>query len=144
MKRLWCVNQTATGLKQVKGDFRCVSFVAAMATGTTPEEFEAFAAAMPQWSKNEPPYEDIHFYSYLLSKGFLCGLGFSDKTPEGGLIRIDYDVRKNPAYVVAYSDLGGHALYWDGSQICDPDPDTKNGKPINEYKVQLWVPIYKI
>lgn len=68
----------------------------------------------------------------------------SGSDPDCGLIRLDYDVRKNPAYVIAHSSLGGHALYWDGNQIYDPDPDSKNGKNPNEYKVQLWVPIYKI
>ena len=138
-----CVTKT-TPLKQVKGDCRCVSFVAAMATGTTPEEFEAFAAAMPQWSKSGPPYEDIHFYSYLLSKGFLCGLGFTDEEPRNGRFMLGYSIYGNPAYVIADSPLGGHALYWDGFQICDPDPDSNNGKPPSDYKVKLWVPLYKV
>ena len=82
------------------------------------------------------------------SEDYVRGLPTGDKTHVYGGAPVSVTaparVLANTGYVVAYSDLGGHALYWDGSQICDPDPDTKNGKPINEYKVQLWVPIYKI
>ena len=132
------------GLKQVAGDKRCVSFVAAMATGTTPEEFEQFVAEMNGYNRREPPYEDIHIYSYLLSKGLLCGLGFVAQQPKNGAFQVRYDVMDHPAYLVVEGRGTDHAIYWDGTHIFDPDPNTRNGKDPNDYKIKLWVPIYRV
>ena len=132
-------------LKQISGDKRCVSVTAAMATGTTPEEFEAFVAAMPTaFARSEPPYEDIHVYSYLLSKGLLCGLGFVAQQPKDGAFRLKYDVMDHPAYLVVEGHGTDHAIYWDGSHIFDPDPTTRNGRSPTDYKIKLWVPIYRV
>ena len=131
-------------LKQISGDKRCVSFVAAMATGTTPEEFERFVSNMKGYGRSEPPYEDIHVYSYLLSKGMLCGLGFVEQQPKDGAFRIKYDVMDHPAYLVVEGHGTDHAIYWDGCHIFDPDPTTRNGRSPTDYKIKLWVPIYKV
>lgn len=132
------------GLKQISGDKRCVSFVAAMATGTTPEEFERFVSEMKGYGRSEPPYEDIHVYSYLLSKGLLCGLGFVAQQPKLGAFTLRYDVMDHPAYLVVAGPSTDHAVYWDGQHIFDPDPRTSNGRDPNEYHIKLWVPIYKV
>ena len=131
-------------LKQISGDKRCVSFVAAMATGTTPEEFERFVSEMKGYGRSEPPYEDIHVYSYLLSKGMLCGLGFVEQQPKDGAFRLKYDVMDHPAYLVVEGHGTDHAVYWDGCHIFDPDPTTRNGRSPTDYKIKLWVPIYKV
>lgn len=132
-------------LKQTQGDKRCVSFTVAMATDTTPEEFERFVAEMPGHNrKSEPPYEDIHVYSYLLSKGFLAGLGFVKPDNVGGVISMRYEVKNNPAYLVVQGPACEHAVFWDGHMIYDPSPDTPNGKDPSEYQINLWVPIYKL
>ena len=132
-------------LKQARGDKRCVSFTAAMATGTTPEEFERFVSGLPDpHRRSEPPYEDIHVYSYLLSLGYLCGLGFVQPEQTDGVIRMQYDVRSHPAYLVVQGPSCEHAIYWDGNQIYDPNPDTKNGMDPSSYKINLWVPIYRL
>ena len=131
-------------LKQISGDKRCVSFVAAMATGTTPEEFERFVSEMKGYGRSEPPYEDIHVYSYLLSKGMLCGLGFVEQQPKDGAFRLKYDVMDHPAYLVVEGHGTDHAIYWDGCHIFDPDPTTRNGRSPTDYKIKLWVPIYKV
>lgn len=132
-------------LKQRTGDGRCVSFAVAMMTGSTPEEFEAFVSTMPVWGRPHPPYEDIHVYAYLLSRGILCGLGFTDEKPKDGVFKIRYDVMDHPAYVVVSGPSGiTHAIYWDGTGIYDPDPNTRNGLSPNDYKILLWVPIYSV
>lgn len=132
-------------LKQARGDKRCVSFTAAMATGTTPEQFERFVSGLPDpHRRSEPPYEDIHVYSYLLSLGYLCGLGFVQPEQTDGVIRMQYDVRSHPAYLVVQGPSCEHAIYWDGNKIYDPNPDTKNGMDPSSYKINLWVPIYRL
>lgn len=133
--------------KQKPGDGKCAACVAAMATGTTPDAFEEFIRAhFPERSPNERGYSDLHVYSYLLSHGYLCGLGFIAPKIEEGKVHVELTVQDFPAYVVVRSSVSGrgHALYWDGQQLHDPDPQTPSGRSPSHYKIELWVPIYQV
>lgn len=140
-------------MEQSCGDIRCVAYVAAMATGTSVEEFEAWVAAHPVSSRLTPPYEDIHFYYYALSRGYICGYRLA--TIDGHLPRfpveeiafhVDVAIYGHPAYVVVKQsvDTGwNHCVYWDGKQIYDP-ANPKNPRHPSEYSIVSWTPVYRL
>ncbi|HDK81030.1 MAG TPA: hypothetical protein ENH31_00490 [Nitrospirae bacterium] len=138
-------------LKQASGSSNCVAVAAAMATGTTVEEFERFIGHDIDY---DGPYGDLDFYRYMLHKGYVAGVGvvfskdyLEGKTVRGQLFESGEMLYEYPAYVVVESRKEGytHAVYWDGKKIHDPDPTIDGtGLPLKEYKVIFWLPIYKI
>lgn len=137
---------TQATIKQAPGDGRCVACTAAMAAGDeTTESFQRFVAE--RFSEAKPPYSDLQAYAYLLERKLVVGLGFMHpKFCPDETMTLKFNARDFPAYVVVqspYRDVT-HAVYWDGKKIRDPDPRTPDGKPINQYQILLWVPIYRI
>ena len=137
---------TQVTIKQAPGDGRCVACVAAMAVGdANTEAFQSFVAT--KFGEHKPPYSDLQAYAYLLEHQLVVGLGFMHPHFDAdSTMMLRFDAHQFPAYVVVqspYRDVT-HAVYWDGSQIRDPDPRTPDGKPLNHYHILLWVPIYKI
>lgn len=128
--------------KQSLGDGRCAALVAALATKTPVEAFEAFVQS--KFGVFRGPYLGLHVYSYLLNCGYLCGMGLSKPQPEAGAVSIRYELKSHPAYVVVRGSGCDHAVYWDGSRIWDPDPHTADGKPLSFYQIETWVPIYRL
>ena len=133
-------------IKQQPGDGRCVACTAAMAAGDeTTKAFEEFVST--KFGIKTAPYSDIHAYAYLLERGLVVGLGFTDpKFDSCGFLKMTYNSRAYPAYVVVKSSYQDrtHAIYWDGRQFRDPDPHTRDGHEFNHYKILQWVPIYRI
>jgi hypothetical protein len=141
-------------LTQPETDIRCVAYVAAMATGTTVEEFEAWVRTHPISSRHTPPYEDLHFYGYCLSRGFVCGYRLA--TTDGQLpnfpvdqiaFHVDVAIDGTPAYVVTKQSVDSrwnHCVYWDGKQIIDPSPYAKSPRHPSEYEIVSWTPVYRL
>lgn len=124
----------------------CVACVGAMATNTTLTDFQNFFGSKP------PPYSDIDFYRYLLSKGYTIGVGYSHKESRTFVdkhtgLKIHFRLEEYPAYVIVESmRFKGmkHVVYWDGEKILDSNPKIKgDGLSVNEYKILAWFPIIK-
>jgi hypothetical protein len=138
-------------LKQLPGSKNCVAVTAAMITGTTPEEFQNFIG-------KEAPYTDLDCYRYLLHKGYIVGLGLivEDEIADepytihskNQKMDLTFRVKEYPAYVVVRSFRNPewtHAIYWDGKQFWDPNPDIDdNDQPMNDYEILRWFPVHKI
>ena len=61
-------------------------------------------------------------------------------------ISIKISPEDGPALVNVESERhkdGLHAIYWDGESVYDPNPYTKDGRPLSSYKINCWVPIRK-
>lgn len=128
-----------------RSDFTCVACVACMATGTGLKEFQRF------FYFKGPPYSDRDLHRYLLSKGYVVGVGFQNVS-EGKFkadltLKIGFSVKDFAAYVIVKSQrFKGmeHVLYWTGSEILDPNPEIKTpGLPLSEYDIVAWYPISK-
>jgi hypothetical protein len=120
----------------------CVKCVAAMATGTTLQEARAEMGAYPDGS-----CDDFDFMVYCVKRGVLPGgapYEFDGKLPD----YVDFTaMQKMPAYVFVKSErLPGksHAIYWDGNQVFDPNPIAQDGRPITDYEVLGWWPLFKM
>jgi hypothetical protein len=129
-------------MKQKPGSHNCIAVVAAMATDSTPEEFEDFTGS-------SPPYSDYDFYRFLLSKGYVTGVGVDTKMSpiEDGILNIHFETTAYPALVVVKSETYKdkvHVIYWDGSKVHDPHPNVKDGRPLSDYEIHLWFPINKV
>ena len=109
-----------------------------MLTGTDPREFEQ--------TMGPAPYSDLHFYTYALKHGYLCGFGFVQPQIVADTVVTQLKLTESPAYVVVATPNPGvtHAVLWNGRQIFDPDPLTDHGKPLTHYQILLWVPIYRV
>jgi len=135
-------------METIKQDDRvsCVACVAAMATGTTVEEFRKFIG------DKDPPYSDSDCYKFMLTHGYAVGIGFENEDhatiwPFDKLV-IEFEAKKFPAYLVVESMRfkgADHAIYWDGEKVHDPNPDLKeNGLPLQFYRIKSWFPIVKL
>ena len=132
-------------MKQMLDEKRCVSCVAAMATGTTIEEFENFIGS-------DPPYSDADLCKYLLHKNYvLGGQGFTNlqevTLDEDTLLRTEWQMRNIPCYLVVESETqteAPHAIYWDGEKVWDPNPRTQDGRILRSYKILIVFRITKI
>jgi len=129
-------------MKQKPGSHNCVAVVAAMATDSTPEEFEEFIGS-------SPPYGDYDFYRFLLSKEYVVGVGVDIKENpiQDGTINLWFEITAYPALVVVKSETykeKEHVIYWDGNRIYDPNPNVEDGRPLSDYEIHLWFPINKV
>lgn len=132
-------------IKQI-GKTECVACVACMATNTRMVDFQRF------FYFKEPPYTDLDFSRYLLSKGYSVGIGFDNKEKEifnaNNKIRIEFSLKDFPAYVVVKSmrfKSNTHVIYWNGEKILDPNPEIKkDGLPLEEYEIIKWFPITRV
>ena len=129
-------------LKQVEGSKDCLACVAAMATGTTVEEFKAY-----YYKHNLPFDQDITFIRYLWDNGYMVG-AFA---PEDGTWTVNRStgvvLLSGPAYLSVDSEKelvrkqgACHAIYWDGRKLHDPAKTTKR---LSEYKVKSILGIVK-
>jgi len=129
-------SRRTVGIKQERMS-DCVPAVAAMATGTTLAEATGEMREHPDGG-----YDDLELLLYCARRGFLAGALQWDVDDRGGeamLLPLNH-----PAYVVVKSErLEGklHAIYWDGKQVWDPNPDAKDGRPLSEYDKEIWWPI---
>lgn len=149
-------------LKQNSGDKACVAVVAAMA-------FETSVAHFKHVIQKEPPYTDLDFMKYAFENNSIMGFGISeqffikeidvtdseskvkpeilgvkrDVHPET-IVSIKFQLKDFPAYVVVKAELNDeleHAVYWDGNTVWDPNPTSKNNRPLSDYFILRWYPI---
>jgi hypothetical protein len=97
-----------------------------------------------------PPFTEHELYAYLMHCGFLAGTAFefTERMPEmvPDKVMVPMAIMGQAAYLrVASPDpKWHHAVYWDGEQVWDPRADMRDGKPLSEYQILLWVPINSI
>lgn len=133
-------------MKQCPGSADCVAVVAAMATGTSIQEFRDFVG------RSDGPYSDMELAKYLMSKDLYLGIFFDNKETEHTLLKtnclsIEFVPLGRKAYITTkserYPDLT-HALYWDGEQVWDPNHLTSDGRCLSTYNIQEVWPILLI
>jgi hypothetical protein len=124
-------------LKQVPHDKMCMAVSAAMAFGTTPEDFKQFMKDISVRYKNirtEPGYGYIELKLYALAHNRDVRIVHAIPTPKDGpaILVVDSEHYKNVL----------HAIYLDeDGKLHDPNPDTNDGRDISSYKVKEY---YKI
>lgn len=123
----------------------CVAAVAAMATGTTLEQVKAEIAECP-----EGGYSDLDFIAYCARHGVIAGgIAYApDDELIADAVRDGYlkIYIHQPAYAGCKSErLNGkdHALYWDGQKIWDPNPNSPDGRPLSDYRITFWWPLFR-
>jgi len=128
----------------------CVACVAAMATGTSPETFVAYVKAIHPGEDVKPPYSDIDLQKYLLQFDTIIGVGAGtvSKDNDGELFgEASFNIKEYPAYVSVKSERDEqyeHALYWDGSQLWDPNPMSADGRDPLSYQIVGWWPVIEL
>ena len=115
-----------------------------MITGCAVIDFEEFIGT-------PPPYSDFDLQRFLLENHIMMGIGFEplDKKMDSPHTEMTFKMtpHENPAYFVAESKNypnGTHALYWNGKEVCDPNPTVKDGRPLSDYKIISWFPLNEI
>lgn len=131
-------------MKQKLGSKNCAAVCAAMAFGCSVEEFESFF----------PPregrfYSDLDFIKFALHKGYYTGVSFSLPEIEPGTktVSVTRTIYGTPAYIVVESPAvknEKHAVYWDGSKVHDPHPQSQDGMPLHYYKIIEFYPLLKM
>lgn len=136
-------------IKQPKGSGSCAVCVAAMATNTTTEDVYKF---FNDGRVDGDPIHDPEIAMYLLKHGWLMGRGFQFTSDEDWLDRsVDspdklhlmvQGIQGERAYLSVKSrnyEGVGHAVYWDGNCVRDPDPSMPDEVEIGEYNLlQIW------
>ena len=127
---------------QENGSKDCLACVAAMATGTTIEDFKTY------YRKHDLPFDrDITFIRYLWDNGYMVGTF----APEDDLWTIDRSfgvlLLSGPAYLTVDSENewvrkqgADHAVYWDGRRLHDPQLPKRR---LRDYKVKSILGIVK-
>jgi len=126
-------------IKQPAESEICLGAVMAMATHTTIQDVEKIIG-------KKQNYSDKDFITYLLHWGFYIGSGYTVKSPvrKNAKLTTSFSLKNNPAYIVVRSQReedSFHAIYWDGTQIYDPNPYNKNGLALSSYDVVEIYPI---
>ncbi|XAI95479.1 hypothetical protein [Microcystis phage Mvi-JY20] len=127
----------------------CAVCVAAMATNTTCEDVYAFLNDGRVYGE---PIHDPEIAMYLLKHGWLMGRGWQinseDSTSDvmiksADLLHMTLEtLRGERAYlaVKSWNYPGvGHAVYWDGEVVRDPNPELPDEMGIEHYSLlQVW------
>jgi hypothetical protein len=120
-----------------------------MASGSTVDDFRQFCRRFRDGDDSEP-FTMLQLYAFMLDRGFLCGMAFKplerigEFTPDE--VRMSLKIEGQPALLKVASEepQWEHAVYWDGYKVWDPRIDKRDGKPLCEYEISLWVPISTI
>jgi hypothetical protein len=131
-------------IKQAPGLKDCMACVAAMATGTTVEDYKKYCH-----EEDLSAYQDLTFIRYLWYRGFMAGFYFGGDGVHGEITVEQLgcvDISRGPALLCVESahkwvveSGNSHAVYWDGKMIHDPNPDwTPDDGP---YKIISVLPI---
>lgn len=130
----------------------CAVCVAAMATSTTVEDVYAFFNDGRQMGD---PIHDPELAIYLLKHGWLMGQAWqvnpednelSDKIiDQPDLIHLVLEgIQSTRAYLAVrsrnYAGVG-HAVYWDGASVRDPDPSVSDETPLGDYTILSVYPL---
>lgn len=123
--------------------FSCVADIAAKITGTTRKEVYNTLKVIEGHLIN-----DREFIYYLLIHGFICGIILfpTEKiTSKNLVLDASIDLLAQPAYfkVLVGENKLPHAIYWDGYQLFDPNPNVNNLQ-LSDYDIVQVTPIYKI
>lgn len=149
--------------KQNSNDDRCLSVVAAMATG-----LKDVHAMDKYFMKERPPYSVRQFCEFLFKQGLACGIGYDGKEfieqidvgdslnpnetidnvviDEATVVTFKIRIGSHKALFIVEDDTEGveHAIYWNGKQVYDPNPMSANDRPLNSYKILMYYPILDI
>jgi len=115
-----------------------------MATGTTVAAFESF------WG-HPAPYSTAELNMWLMLHGYDHGVGFKWNgsepfNPRTMVILTEYALEGRPCILHVKSMTGrpeGHAVYWDGYRVLDPNPDVED-LDITAYQIEEIHPVVKI
>ena len=128
-------------MKQEYGSKNCIAVAAAMAFESSIQEFELFCAS-------KEPYSVRRFIEFGLLKKYLTGFYcFENPKVYFGKIVETVDISKMAALVIVkseYQEGETHACYWNGEKLFDPNPGKPDGRPLKEYEIQEWYPIFKL
>ncbi|MFH2003081.1 MAG: hypothetical protein ABIK28_25675 [Planctomycetota bacterium] len=128
-------------IKQALGSPDCIGCVAAMATGTTFEEFLRFSKGRPS------PWTDLDCFVYLLIHGFIMGGIGGQIEPEDDVpntVVYGFRLDGQPAIASVTKGTGRHFLFWDGQEIHDPAPGVVEKRHWSDYQVESVWPVTQI
>lgn len=138
-------------IKQPKGSGMCAVCVVAMATNTTTDDVYAF---LNDGREEGDPIHDPEMAMYLLKHGWLMGRGWriddegsedrkSVSHADNLLMQVE-GLTGERAYLAVKSRNYpgvGHAVYWDGHVVRDPDPGVPDETPISDYALLQVFPL---
>jgi len=128
-------------------NWSCAACVAAMITGETLKDVVEFIGhdGSAIHEDSEHPDKRICFSkyeidSYLLSRGYSFSpeIEIYDQKQIGSKkVSCDIDTSVRMYLVVTSDALVGctHAVYWDGKNVCEPNPSVREHRPMNEYEI---------
>lgn len=139
-------------IKQPKGSGACAVCVAAMATNTTIEDVYAF---FNDGREMGDPIHSPELAIYLLKHGWLMGYGWQvnpeDNEAQDQIIDRPENlhlllegIQGTRAYLAVRSRNYpgvGHAVYWDGYVVRDPDPNMPDETGLGEYAIVAAYPL---
>ena len=118
-------------------DCNCVAEVAKAVFNCSLQEFYNFVGS-------EPPYSDMDFLEFALSKGYIVGAGLCpDSYGISQDTQLKFTMKDVPCYIVTKGNAYEHAIYWDGEKVHDSNPFNK-GKNLEDYKIYRIFPILRI
>ena len=139
-----------------ENNWSCFAVVAAMVTGTTPDDVYEFVGHDGSLFDDNSEHPDKRcgfklkeIAKYLLEHNLLFGtffdvdnsvIDFSKETT----FQSEVTIAKVPAIVTVESEtLEGclHTVYWDGEYVRDPNPDAPDERCLWEYNIKEWIPI---
>jgi hypothetical protein len=97
-----------------------------------------------------PPYDIIQYNFFLAHHGILCGMIIDNHDCSYGLDisntnrHVLYLKLNRPALIIVKSKRfpeQDHCIFWDGTQVWDPNPDVEDDKPLSSYFIKRVIPL---
>ncbi len=139
-------------MKQGKGkdNVDCIACVCCMITNKSLKYFKEWHTK--NINKERPEgYTDYDIYYYLVVHGYILGIGVQPRNnhidSENDILTAEIKPFGLPAYLAVKSERcywAGHAIYWNGRQVFDPNPEVLDGRPLSDYKIKVWTPVIKM
>lgn len=142
-------------LVQSLGDKKCVGFSAAMACGSSIEDFESFLVIAKLIYPDliiTAPWTDRELYVYLLYKGKYPGVyfqfnGYEEdnsnlESMDNSLYIRHINYLEKPAILTVASETNPgqlHCVYYDGFKVFDPNPASADGRTLESYSIKEWL-----
>lgn len=121
--------------------YGCAAAVMAMITGAQVED--VFREIGHRCERKGMRFDEV--VVFLAKRGYHLGAYAEPALPGSSrMIKMEWS-RSIPAYLVVANrnGTGSHAVYWNGRQVLDPEPDNA-GMGLDEYYVREWWPVITI